>query len=211
MNAPLQVKQIRDWTRRDHRRHRQQQQQQQQRSGNNTSVAMSQRMVITKLGHFIESPPAGFSVETQEAGCRVTSDPEHCMVLIDDFESDGAAVVFQNSLGRTIEMRNLWEYTRIRRTVLSKRIYLLMTLCQEDVKTPTGGLEVLGRYVVSVDGSDPLVMCQMEKGLDWTISSVAGESYRVDWASPVVCHAAAGYGMSSRAEAALVRISTCSL
>lgn len=36
------------------------------------------------------------------------------------------------------------------------------------------------RYVVSVDGSDPFIRCQMERGLDWTISSVAGESYSVD-------------------------------
>lgn len=39
---------------------------------------------------------------------------------------------------------------------------------------------VLQQYVVSIDGTDPLVRWQMERGLDWTISSVAGESYRVD-------------------------------
>lgn len=36
------------------------------------------------------------------------------------------------------------------------------------------------RYVVSVDGSDPFIRWQLERGLDWTISSVAGESYRVE-------------------------------
>lgn len=34
--------------------------------------------------------------------------------------------------------------------------------------------------MVSVDGSDPFIKWQLEKGLDRTISSVAGESYRVD-------------------------------
>lgn len=34
--------------------------------------------------------------------------------------------------------------------------------------------------MVSVDGGDPLIKWQLERGLDWTISSVAGESYRVD-------------------------------
>ena len=34
--------------------------------------------------------------------------------------------------------------------------------------------------MVSIDGSDPLIKWQMEKGLDWTISSVTGESYRGD-------------------------------
>lgn len=37
-----------------------------------------------------------------------------------------------------------------------------------------------GSYVVSIDGGDPLIRWQLERGLDWTISSVAGESYRVD-------------------------------
>lgn len=37
-----------------------------------------------------------------------------------------------------------------------------------------------GWYVVSLDGADPFIRWQMERGLDWTISSVAGESYRVD-------------------------------
>ena len=39
---------------------------------------------------------------------------------------------------------------------------------------------VLQQYVVSIDGNDPFIKWQMERGLDWTISSVAGESYRVD-------------------------------
>lgn len=34
--------------------------------------------------------------------------------------------------------------------------------------------------MVSIDGGDPLIRWQLERGLDWTISSVAGESYRVD-------------------------------
>lgn len=33
---------------------------------------------------------------------------------------------------------------------------------------------------MSIDGCDPFIKWQMERGLDWTISSVRGESYRVD-------------------------------
>lgn len=46
-------------------------------------------------------------------------------------------------------------------------------------------VSVLKQYVVSIDGNDALIKWQLEKGLDWTISSVAGESYRVDvsWTS----------------------------
>lgn len=41
-------------------------------------------------------------------------------------------------------------------------------------------VSVLKQYVVSIDGNNPFIKWQMEKGLDWTISSVAGESYSVD-------------------------------
>ncbi|KAM3601001.1 uncharacterized protein V6R79_005842 [Siganus canaliculatus] len=41
-------------------------------------------------------------------------------------------------------------------------------------------VSVLQQFVVSIDCNDPFIRWQMEKGLDWTISSVAGESYRVD-------------------------------
>lgn len=46
-------------------------------------------------------------------------------------------------------------------------------------------VSVLKQYVVSMDGNDPFIKWQLEKGLDRTISSVAGESYRVDvrWTS----------------------------
>lgn len=49
---------------------------------------------------------------------------------------------------------------------------------------------VLQQYVVSIDGNDPFIKWQMERGLDWTISSVTGESYRVDVSRAVwsLCH-----------------------
>lgn len=34
--------------------------------------------------------------------------------------------------------------------------------------------------MVCIDGNNPFIKWQMERGLDWTISSVAGESYSVD-------------------------------
>lgn len=43
-----------------------------------------------------------------------------------------------------------------------------------------------GSYVASIDGGDPLIRWQLETGLDWTISSVAGESYRVDVSRPLL-------------------------
>ncbi|MEQ2206814.1 hypothetical protein XENOCAPTIV_003220, partial [Xenoophorus captivus] len=36
------------------------------------------------------------------------------------------------------------------------------------------------KYVLSIDGGNPMIKWQMERGLDWAISSVAGESYRVE-------------------------------
>ncbi|XP_074528688.1 mesenteric estrogen-dependent adipogenesis protein [Halichoeres trimaculatus] len=143
------------------------------------------RMTVTELGEFLKNPPEGFSVETPDAGgYRVNSDPEQSLVLIDDFESCLGKVLFQNSLGRQVKMQDLWEYTSMRKSLLSKRIYLLMSVCEENSSDTTNNekpeIKVLQQYVVSINGSDPYIKWQMEKGLDWTISSVAGESYSVD-------------------------------
>uniref|UniRef100_A0A3B4Z260 Mesenteric estrogen dependent adipogenesis n=1 Tax=Seriola lalandi dorsalis TaxID=1841481 RepID=A0A3B4Z260_SERLL len=142
------------------------------------------RMRVTEVEEFLREPPAGFSVKALGSGYRVHSDPEKSLVLIDDFFSCRGKIVFENSLGRKVKMHNLWEYTSMRKRLLSKRIYLLMSACQENFsatnKKAAREVRVLKQYVVSIDGKDPLIKWQMEKGLDWTISSVAGESYRVD-------------------------------
>ncbi len=57
--------------------------------------------------------------------------------------------------------------------------HLFIYLCVPIVNF-LGPVSVLQQYVVSIDGNDPFIKWQMERGLDWTISSVAGESYRVD-------------------------------
>ncbi|XP_022594526.1 mesenteric estrogen-dependent adipogenesis protein [Seriola dumerili] len=142
------------------------------------------RMRVTEVEEFLREPPAGFSVKALGSGYRVHSDPEKSLVLIDDFFSCRGKIVFENSLGRKVKMHNLWEYTSMRKRLLSKRSYLLMSACQENCsannKKAAREVRVLKQYVVSIDGNDPLIKWQMEKGLDWTISSVAGESYRVD-------------------------------
>ncbi|XP_058483719.1 mesenteric estrogen-dependent adipogenesis protein-like [Solea solea] len=157
-----------------------QQQQQQQQQNNMTSdkVSHSRRVEVTELEQFLTEPPAGFSVEPLSgAGYRVHSDPERNLVLIDDCQSCRGTVVFHKSPGRSVKMQNLWEYTSTRKSLLSKWIYVLTSACD---KKSTDEFTVLKQYVVAIDGSDPLIKWQMERGLDWTISSVAGESYRVD-------------------------------
>ncbi|XP_071362550.1 mesenteric estrogen-dependent adipogenesis protein [Trachinotus anak] len=142
------------------------------------------RMRVTEVEEFLRDPPAGLSVQALGSGYRVLSDPEKSLVLIDDFHSCRGKIVFENSLGRKVKMQNLWEYTSMRKSLLSKRIYLLMSACQKNFSTTNRkaatDFRVLKQYVVSIDGNDPLIKWQMERGLDWTISSVAGESYRVD-------------------------------
>lgn len=39
--------------------------------------------------------------------------------------------------------------------------------------------------MVAINGSHPMIKWEMERGLDLTISSVAGESYKVDVSSSV--------------------------
>ncbi|KAE8287412.1 Mesenteric estrogen-dependent adipogenesis protein [Larimichthys crocea] len=142
------------------------------------------RMTVTPVEEFLKKPPVGFSVELLGSGYRVHSDAEKSLVLIDDFDSCMGKIVFQNSLGRKVKMQNLWEYTSMRESLLSKRIYLLVCACEEicsaSNKKAASEVRVLQQYVVSIDGNDPFIRWQMVKGLDWTISSVAGESYRVD-------------------------------
>ncbi|XP_033506611.1 mesenteric estrogen-dependent adipogenesis protein [Epinephelus lanceolatus] len=142
------------------------------------------RMKVTEVEEFLRKPPAGFSVEALTSGYRVHSDPETSLVLIDDFDSCRGRIVFHKSLGRKVKMHNLWEYTSMRKSLLSKRIYLLMSACEENLsvanKKAATEPRVLKQFVVSFDGRDPFIKWQMERGLDWTISSVAGESYRVD-------------------------------
>ncbi|XP_028322681.1 mesenteric estrogen-dependent adipogenesis protein [Gouania willdenowi] len=146
-------------------------------------------LTVTEVGEFLRNPPAGFTVETLlHTGYRVHSTAEDSLVLIDDFQTcTGDWVDFQQSMGRAVKMHNLWEYTSMRRSLLSKRIYLLMSACEQNVSVNNNNkkkkdteVTVLKQFIVSLNGNNPLIQWQMEKGLDWTISSVAGESYKVD-------------------------------
>ncbi|XP_060911041.1 mesenteric estrogen-dependent adipogenesis protein-like [Labrus mixtus] len=150
-----------------------------------TNTLVPSRMNVTEVEEFLKKPPAGFSVEALgSGGFRVHSDPEESMVLIDEFDSCRGKIVFQQSLGRKVKMQNLWEYTSMRKSLLSKRIYLLVSAYEENSsetnKKPNNEARMLQQYVVSIYGNDPYIRWQLERGLDWTISSVAGESYRVD-------------------------------
>ncbi|XP_067464376.1 mesenteric estrogen-dependent adipogenesis protein-like [Thunnus thynnus] len=149
-----------------------------------TNEVSHSRMKVTEIGEFLRKPPAGFSVVALSSGYRVHSDPEKSLVLIDDLHSCRGNIVFHKSLGRKVKMHNLWEYSSFRKSLLSRRIYLLMSACEENFslanRKEARNTRALKQYVVSIDGNDPFIKWQMEKGLDWTISSVAGESYRVD-------------------------------
>ncbi|XP_055370606.1 uncharacterized protein LOC114869265 isoform X2 [Betta splendens] len=142
------------------------------------------RITVTALEQFLNKPPSGFSVKTLDSGYEVHGDPEKSLVLIDDLELKGRKVVFQNSMGRTLKMHDLWEYTSTRKSLLSKTVYLLASACEGRPAAAAGKAaskpRESQRFVVSVDGDDPFVKWQLERGLDWTIASVRGESYRVD-------------------------------
>lgn len=140
---------------------------------------------FVEVEEFLRNPPPGLAVEARGFGCLyVKSDPEKCLVLIDDFECSYGYVSFQQSHGRKMKAHNFWDYDRVRKSLTSKLIFLLVAACEETsimarrrtAKKP----EVLKRFILSIDGSDPYIRRKMERGLDWTISSVAGESYRVD-------------------------------
>ncbi|KAJ0061676.1 hypothetical protein NL108_005820, partial [Boleophthalmus pectinirostris] len=87
-----------------------------------------------------------------------------------------------------VKLHNLGQYTSVRKSLLSKRIYLLLTAWEQMVANNLKGMCViylclfndLKYFVVSIDGRDPYIKWQMERGLDWATASVAGESYRVN-------------------------------
>ncbi|XP_061752762.1 mesenteric estrogen-dependent adipogenesis protein-like isoform X1 [Nerophis ophidion] len=128
------------------------------------------RMTVTELDEFLRKPPSGVSVTSR----RVRAEPESGLLLVDPRDAVAASVDFQSSLGRTITLSDLWEYSSFRKKLVSRNIYLLVS-----THLPTD-TDVVKRYVVSVDGANPLVRRRLEQGLDWAISSVAGESYQVE-------------------------------
>ncbi|XP_061902946.1 mesenteric estrogen-dependent adipogenesis protein-like [Entelurus aequoreus] len=128
------------------------------------------RMTVTELDEFLRKPPSGVSVATK----RVCVDPETSLLLVDPRDAVAASVDFQGSLGRNITLTDLWEYSSFRKKLVSRTIYLLMS-----THLPTS-TDVVKRYVVSVDCANALVRRRLEQGLDWAISSVAGESYQVE-------------------------------
>ncbi|XP_052423501.1 mesenteric estrogen-dependent adipogenesis protein isoform X1 [Carassius gibelio] len=139
-------------------------------------------MNVIELESFVNSPPAGFSVENR-AGCRVVKwAQENSCVFIDEIQSSKGKVIFFNSPGRKVIVRTLREYTDLRRQLTSKTIYILVSACTktEVEEKRKRDVPVVGYYVVAINGSHPMIRWEMERGLDMTISSVAGESYTVD-------------------------------
>ncbi|KAK7925390.1 hypothetical protein WMY93_007700 [Mugilogobius chulae] len=135
------------------------------------------KLTVTEVEEFLRRPPSGFSVQFYGSGYFIKSDAEQNLVLIDDFHIDTGKIVFTNSLKRKVKMHNLGQYTSVRKRLLSKRIYLLSTAWEQTAAKTSRELK---HFVVSIDGNDPYIKWQMEKGLDWATASVAGESYRVN-------------------------------
>ncbi|KAJ8412467.1 hypothetical protein AAFF_G00128030 [Aldrovandia affinis] len=73
------------------------------------------------------------------------------------------------------------DYMHLRQKLTSKRIFILASVCEDAAWSKTEkDSKVLQQYIVVIDGSNPVIKWEMERGLDWTISSVAGESYIVN-------------------------------
>lgn len=137
---------------------------------------------VMKLESFVNRPPSGFTVE-RRPGCRLLKwDPEKSCVFIDDIHSREGKVIFYNSPGRKITVRTLGEYTDLRRQLTLKTIYILVSAYDNTKGQEKSNGDVLAAeyYVLAINGSHPMIRWEMERGLDKTISSVAGESYTVD-------------------------------
>uniref|UniRef100_A0A8C4RSM5 Mesenteric estrogen-dependent adipogenesis protein-like n=1 Tax=Erpetoichthys calabaricus TaxID=27687 RepID=A0A8C4RSM5_ERPCA len=133
------------------------------------------------LEDFLKEPPFGFTVEKRGSGYRfVKYDPESCCVFIDDVQTAKGKVIFQHSPGRSVKVRSPGEYTQLRKRLTSKLIFLLVSACGGSAGgTTKRKVKVLKHYIVVINGNNPFIKWDLEQGLDHTISSVAGESYRV--------------------------------
>lgn len=83
----------------------------------------------------------------------------------------------QSDLFKCDSQPNLTQWPSQDWLTLSDALSLWLALSLSPFLPPS---PVLQQYVVSIDGRNPLIKWEIERGLDRTISSVAGESYRVD-------------------------------
>ncbi|XP_058885558.1 mesenteric estrogen-dependent adipogenesis protein-like isoform X2 [Acipenser ruthenus] len=139
---------------------------------------------LIDLEDFLKEPPFCFTVEKRASGCRfVKYDPETCCVFIEDVQTATGKVVFQHSAGRSVKVRTLRDYTHLRKRLTSKLIFLLVSACENNAalsgKKAEKKSKVLKQFIVVINGSNSIIKWEMERGLDQTISSVAGESYTV--------------------------------
>ncbi|XP_057677160.1 mesenteric estrogen-dependent adipogenesis protein-like [Corythoichthys intestinalis] len=133
------------------------------------------RVTVTELNDFLRTPPRGFSVtktESEPLRCIVRGDPDTNLLLADPCETSAGSVVFHGSLGRNVTLRNLWQYSDFRRSLVSKNLFLVVA-----ARTSQFAEEVARHYVVCVHGANPVVRWHMDAALDQAISTVAGESY----------------------------------
>ncbi|KAG7484425.1 hypothetical protein MATL_G00049230 [Megalops atlanticus] len=140
-------------------------------------------MDVIELEDFLSSPPDDFTVEVRGTGYRfVKYDSHNCCVFIDEIKSAKGKVIFQDSPGREIKVHTLGDYMHVRRNLTSKRICILVSAYEDDPAWSKAdkAAKVLQQYIVVINGSNPVIKWEMERGLDQTISSVAGESYTVD-------------------------------
>ncbi|KAJ8404728.1 hypothetical protein AAFF_G00335910 [Aldrovandia affinis] len=141
-------------------------------------------MDVIDVENFLRQPPSGFTVELRGTGYRfVRYDPDSFCVFIDEFNSAKGKVIFQNSPGRTIEVHTLKDYMHVRKQLTSKRILIMVSACEHNNTTSKKKAQkdpkVLKQYIAVINGDNPVIKWEMERGLDRAISSVSGESYRV--------------------------------
>ncbi|XP_036379744.1 mesenteric estrogen-dependent adipogenesis protein-like [Megalops cyprinoides] len=139
---------------------------------------------VIELEDFLRNPPDDFTVEVRGTGYRfVKYDSHSCCVFIDEIKSAKGKVIFQDSPGREIKIHTLRDYMHVRRSLTSQRICVLVSAYEDNSawsKKAEKAAKVLQQYIVVINGSNPVIKWEIERGLDQTISSVAGESYTVD-------------------------------
>uniref|UniRef100_A0A3P8W2E3 Mesenteric estrogen dependent adipogenesis n=1 Tax=Cynoglossus semilaevis TaxID=244447 RepID=A0A3P8W2E3_CYNSE len=120
--------------------------------------ASCSRVKVTELQEFLRDPPPGF--------------------LVEPLEGDSCGYRVHNC--RTFAMGGVWRRNVQHRNSTVPQFSPVNSFLLVRTLSCVCVVPVVNQYVVCINGSDPLIKWQMARGLDWTISSVAGESYTVE-------------------------------
>ncbi|XP_053564445.1 mesenteric estrogen-dependent adipogenesis protein-like [Bombina bombina] len=141
-------------------------------------------MGLIAIEDFIRNPPSGVYVENQPKKSRVGSLSDKVCIFMDDFATaSGRKVVFSNSFGRIVQVKTMIEYSKVRKILTSKLLLILVSACEKKAgerrRRADNQAKVLKQFILIINGNNPMIKWEMERGLNDVFSSVSSENFTV--------------------------------